>query len=223
VLVHRLLRRALFTASILPALASVAAPEDFLEQWRMETELGYTHPQGDLEGTFGGGVDMGWTLGHRAGGVVIEAGVHFGSVRYSAAQLVTAPSCTPSGPGRALCGERSSEQRGSRTAVAIGASLPFSLADDRRTLQIGFGGLVGDLSIQPGGAALGTRNGAGVYLKLAGDLVTIGRTAGAGVLLRGGLTSSHGAAFGAASGHGLSDAWLEANLALRIGAGARRP
>jgi hypothetical protein len=215
VLEKRLVLGSILATSLAAGPATAVA--DGLDDWRFETELGYARAGGALAPAFGGGVSVGWTIGRRLGPPVVEAGVHLAWADYSDAETLTTRVCSPIGPQSLACADRPRQQQGRRSAAMLGLSLPLALGSSR-TLQVGAGAFLGGLSVEPAGDAAGSRDGSGLYLKLAADVVTIG-PAGVGLLIRAARGTSHGEAFGTT---GWTDDWIEANVLLRIGAGARR-
>ena len=198
-----------------------ASAGDFVENWRIETRIGYTRPEAGVEEAFGGGVNAGWVLGRRLGRLVAESGFDVASVSYGAAQAVTAPVCTAVGRTALACTPQQTRQRGDGATATLGLSLPLSSGAGGRMLWFSTGALLRHMSVGPRGDSLGSRESLGVYLTVAGDGVPIGRLAALGVALRGSCASGHGASLGTVLPPKTLDAWIDLSLVVRIGAASR--
>jgi hypothetical protein len=208
--------RVLRTGILLFGLAAPAWHDDFLHTWSLQAEAGYTRPGGRIGDTFGSGAEFGWSFGRRlSSGVSGEAGFLLGSVGYADAQTVNGPVCLPVTAGHLVCPPGPVLQRGGSTAFLLGISAHRKAGG--RVLQAGAGGLFERYSVSPGGEALGSRSGPGIYATVGGDLFPIGGVGGVGLLLRGEYVSTRGKGQGILLPSRTHDTWMSAGLLVRLG------
>jgi hypothetical protein len=214
--------RAIRAGIFLLGLAVPAWSDEILRTWSLEAEVGYTRPEGRIGDAFGSGAEFGWTVGRRLiAGMSGEAGLVLGSVGYADARTVEGPACLPVTAGRFDCPTAPVSQRGSSTAFLLGIGVHGRALS--RVWQVGAGGLYERYSVSPGGAALGSRSGPGVYANLGGDLVPIGGVGGVGLMLRAEYVSTRGDGPGILLPSRTHDTWLSVGLLVRIGGAKSAP
>ena len=194
------------------------------DSWKLQTELGYSRPEGRIDDVFGGGVDVSFTVGRRLfSPLIAEAGFRWGDMTYPSGQTISVHGCIRTRPAGFICLSGPTKQRGTFTGLTLGLSLPVIGEGRGRGLQVAAGGVISRYSVSPGGESLGSRRGSGFYLALAIDLLPVGSSGSAGLVVRGTRLNTHGGNLETSLPPESGDTWLEVNVALRLGPGKSKP